>query len=168
MKAYIAAPIFNPDQLKVVGEIYGLLLRNGFDPFSPYEASRPIWNGRAPKDCTAEERRQVLNQNIDNLHCDLVVSWVGGSPRTDVGVAWEMGYAHCLSLCPRGARPYTVAYIDDTDARQDMNLMLAETVDWLAVGLHDLAMFLSAFATRNAPLDRWHPSRRMNHESEAI
>src|SRR5665213_776626 len=102
-KAYIAAPIFTPHHLAVVAKITALLGMHGYDYFSPYAACQPIWKGRPPSECTAEERRRVIWQNIDGLHgCDLLIAWVGGQHRgqasTDTGVVWEMGYFKSLTL----------------------------------------------------------------------
>lgn len=175
-KAYIAAPIFTPEQLAVVECIKYVLTYAGYEVFSPYHASRQVWRGRAPKDCTEEERKRVLDGNVVNLNgpTSLLVAWVGGSrtnKSTDNGVAWEMGYFHNRVL--RGDYqsdspvPMTVAYIDPIDARQDMNLMLAGTVDAAARGVVQLqrAVSLHAGGRYDELRDEHHPSHLIRHEA---
>jgi len=133
VKIYIAAPIFNDAQRAVVSQIKDEAEFYGHRTFSPYHNSRDIWRGRAPKDCSPEERAQVLSDNIVNIDwCNVLLAWVGGmGGYTDPGVVWEMGYAH-------KAEKFTLAYLDDSDERQSMNLMLAGTIDALVVGRYEL------------------------------
>lgn len=103
ISAYLAAPIFNEEQLEVVSHLHSMLTSHGCEVFSPYAASREIWKGRAPKDCTPDERAQVLRGNVEHLRwCNLLVAWLGGTDngKTDTGVVWEMGYAGALSQTP--------------------------------------------------------------------
>lgn len=140
MNIYIAAPIFTPEQVEVVELIKNAAEYNDQTVFSPYHNSQDIFNGRAPKDCTPEERAQVLNDNITNLDwCDVLFAWVGGMGGfTDPGVIWEMGYAHA-------ARKFTVAYVDpELDAnRKSMNLMLAGTVQAAVTDRTEVADFFA-------------------------
>jgi nucleoside 2-deoxyribosyltransferase len=141
MEVYLAAPIFTKPQLEVVHAIRGTILREFPDAhlFSPYHNSQEIFAGRKPQECTAEERARVLDDNIAYLDvCDLLFAWVGGMGGfTDPGVVWEMGYVHARKR-NSGSFPYTIAYIDDTDARPSMNLMLAGTVDAVVRGHADM------------------------------
>lgn len=171
MKIYLAAPIFNPYQLEVVSMLKNVTESYGHEVFSPYHASQAIWAGRSPTDCSPDERAEVLKGNIENLDCDLLLAWVGGYEQgfTDPGVIWEMGYAHCLHLV-RGPYPYTLAYIDETDKRQAMNLMLAGTVDGVVKGYRELDSFF--FRSREAnvkhALEIFHPDRHLAHEKDPI
>ena len=129
MKIYLAGPIFNQREVGVMTAIQGICHEAGAETFSPYHASQPIWNGRAPKDCSDEERRQVLQQNIDYIHwCDILLCVLnrGGDydGRTDTGVVWEMGYANALGT-------FTLGFLDpEVDLPQKgLNLMLAGTID---------------------------------------
>lgn len=178
MKAYIAAPIFNDHQLGVVEGIKDLLEYYKYDVFSPYHASREIWKGRAPKDCTKAERTVVLEGNVNNLlrPTNLLVAWVGGTEdgRTDTGVAWEMGFFH--NRATRGdyseftPPPLTLAYIDPKDKRQSMNLMLAGTVYAMARGGTELQVALHLHAQRELVMlgDNFRPDRHVQHESDTI
>lgn len=173
MKAYLAAPIFNNQQLMVVGHIENFMTQAGIEFFSPYRASQDIWKGRAPKDCTPEERAQVLRGNIDNLNCDLLVAWVGGteSGKTDTGVVWEMGYANALGVP-------TLAFIHEHDVRDNMNLMLAGTVDGVVKGYEELdkALMLCGLHYSDGKEDtvadllseQFNPDRHIAHEKEPI
>ena len=125
-KLYLAAPIFTPKQLEVVERLKITAEDYGHEVFSPYHNSQGIFKGRPPMECTAEERRSVIDDNIRYLDwCDGLLAWVGGMGGfTDPGVIWEMGFAfHAGKFC--------VAYIDPVvDAeRQSMNLMLSATID---------------------------------------
>lgn len=135
MDIYLAAPIFNRQQVDVVEMIKAYAEGRGHKVFSPYHNSRDIWQGRAPKDCTPEERTQVLNDNINNIDwCDILLCWVGGMGGfTDPGVVWEMGYAYAKGK-------FQLVYIDDEmDAdRPSMNLMLAGTVHAVVRGQAEL------------------------------
>ena len=175
--AYLAAPIFNVHQLEVVEAIKTALEVRQFEVFSPYHESRAIWKGRAPKDCTPEERAQVLRGNIQHLSCKLVVAWVGGYEQgfTDPGVVWEMGYAGALSGTPAAFDslpnyPVVLAYIHDTDVRQAMNLMLAGTVDAVAKGHRELSDALDMAAKREYTLmaSQFHPDHHLATDKEPI
>lgn len=177
MRYYIAAPIFNSHQLKVVNDIKEMIEKDTLGPsevFSPYHASREVWKGRAPKDCTPEERKRVLDGNIVNLHwCDVLVAWVGGteSGKTDTGVVWEMGYAEALqSYSHRKESPFTLAFIHPDDLRSEMNLMLAGTVDAVAHGLDALrdALQLLNYGAETRVREKYHPDSNIHHEGEKI
>lgn len=184
-KVYIAAPIFNAAQLQVVNRITMMLKLLEFDYFSPYEASRDIWKGRAPKDCSEEERKEVLNGNIDNLHTsDILLAWIGGTEngKTDTGVVWEMGYYNAISDyrrflnnesdAVRLPNALTMAYVDPTDKRQSMNLMLAGTVDAIVYGPAQLQRALETLR-RHGPVEDevrrvYNPEKGVLHEVEAV
>lgn len=180
-KAYIAAPIFNAQQLKVVSSITMMLKLQEWKYFSPYEASRNIWKGRAPKDCTPEERAQVLKNNVDKLlWADVLVAWVGGTQdgKTDTGVTWEMGYFRALhddnNEVGLPDPKFTVAYIDPTDVRKDMNLMLAGTVDAVAAGPAQLDRCMrmlredSGINGTDAVREQFHPGKSLLQEEAPI
>lgn len=176
-KAYIAAPIFTAEQLAVVDTIKLLLDHEGYNYFSPYDASRAIWRGRAPEDCTPEERARVLDGNVVNLNrpTRLLIAWVGGTPdgKVDTGVAWELGYFHHRE---RVMDYYShndiasLAYIYKNDVRQNMNLMLAGTVTGVVKGDRELHAALRAFKLGGARLlgDQFNPDRHIAQEKEPI
>lgn len=152
MRVYIAAPIFNAEQVAVVETIKELVEnRLEAEVFSPYHASREIWKGRAPKDCSPEERAQVLSQNVEYLAwCDVLIAWInrgddGYDGRPDTGVVWEMGYVRAIQ---DGAfddtiertLPVTIAYVHPHTPvhRKGINLMLTGTVNALVTDLYQL------------------------------
>jgi len=169
MLIYLAAPIFTPQQLEVVEFIKTSCEAYHHEVFSPYHNSTDIWQGRAPKDCSPAERRQVLDDNISNIDwCDVLLAWVGGMGGfTDPGVIWEMGYAF------RGGK-YTLCYIDpEMDAeRQSMNLMLAGTVDSVIKDRGDLLAALSLMRDGQgdalAEVTAVFPSSVLGQEAEPI
>lgn len=165
-KIYLAAPIFNPVQLEVVNFLRDTAIAHGHKVFSPYHNSVDIWAGRAPKDCSPNERRQVLEDNIRNIDwCDTLLAWVGGMGGfTDPGVVWEMGYAFC-------AHKWTLAYIDnELDAeRQSMNLMLAGTIDSVTTHRADVNAALALlFDEGNMAVNKLFPADVLGQEREPI
>lgn len=146
-KIYLAAPLFTPHQIDTINYLKKYLeYEVGAKIFSPYHASREIWAGRKPADCSPEERALVLNQNIINLHwCDILVSWLQREDsdyngRTDTGVAWEMGYLNCLSRRNGGNYPVSIGYIHPHDPLppSGVNIMLSQTIDAVVAGPKDL------------------------------
>lgn len=175
-RAYLAAPIFNKNQLNVVASITQLCIMHDFKYFSPYEASQSIWKGRAPKDCSQEERDLVLRGNIVNLAwADTLVAWVGMGPnsgegRTDTGVVWEMGYFKSIADHSPQRQAFTLAYIHPNDTRQHMNLMLAGTVDAVAYGQAQLSRGLDLLSREllDACREELHPDKHLLHEKTPI
>lgn len=177
VEAYLAAPIFNERQRTVVTEMKVIMESAQLQVFSPYHASREIWRGRAPMDCTPEERAQVLRGNVQHLHCDIVVAWVGGNEGgfTDPGVVWELGYAAALSGAPAvwgsdATVPFTLGYIAPTDVRRSMNLMLSGTLDAVVLGHTELSLACELAAKRYWDRIRttFHPDRLLQQEKEPI
>lgn len=184
-QAYIAAPIFSDQHLQVVNQITAVLKMHEYEYFSPYEASRPVWQGRAPKDCTPEERATVVRGNIDGMRwADVLVAWVGGQRNpmasTDTGVVWEMGYFNALTNGPSTdeevigvytrRKRFTLGYIHPNDIKRDMNLMLAGTVDAIAYGQAELSQALSFLGVDELDACRtlFAPSKRVLHERDPI
>lgn len=181
-RVYIAAPIFNPNQLKVVRDITIMLKVMEYEYFSPYDNSQGIWKGRAPKDCSQEDRDRVLADNIINLNwAEVLLCWVGGTEdgKTDTGVVWEMGHFNALKRYGGSdptARRFTMAYINPDDKRQNMNLMLAGTVDAVTQGPAQLyrALTMLRDETGMGPIPRedvreqFHPDKLIAHEKEPI
>lgn len=177
-RIYLAAPIFTPDQLAVVETlVMKMEATKGIEVFSPYHNSREIWRGRAPSDCSPSDRGRVLTDNIEGIEwCDYLFAWVGGMGGfTDPGVVWEMGYAAALAKAPASRnqpsrRPFTVAYLDGTDERPNMNLMLAGTVDAVVRGydpLPQLFHFMQSGQDGNIRA-LWHPDYSISQEKEPI
>lgn len=163
-KVYLAAPIFNPQQLEVVEMLKGEI-EYGHEVFSPYHNSVNIWQGRAPKDCSPEERGLVLEDNITHIDwADVLFAWVGGMGGfTDPGVVWEMGYAY-------KAGKFTLAYIDEEmDAeRQSMNLMLAGTISAVVTRRSDLPAALGTMQDSLQGVVEAFPPSVLGQEREPI
>ncbi len=194
MKLYLGGPLFTPHQREVGSKIATKLRSSGFEVFVPAEDSAKVWRGRAPKDCTEEERDQVFRSNYENvITSDILIAWVGGMdemvhaandqlaraarhlvdehPNTippyhltelrscismaenrkaapsDTGIAWEMGVAwgwnksiedRVLSADDVSDVTHVLAYIDESDERQSMNLMLNQGVHAVAYGVDQL------------------------------
>jgi nucleoside 2-deoxyribosyltransferase len=178
--AYIAAALFTPAQIRVNGQIAAIVREVGLAPLLPSEMSAPVWQGRAPKDCTSEERRQVLDLNINGLHdSQYVIARVSGDTKqVDTGVAFEMGYYKALidaeiaayfPITPK--RRYLIAYIEPSDSAQSLNLMLAESVDAAVYGqaqLHALLGELVSGRDVEGALREHSPDKIVMHEREPI
>lgn len=172
MRVYIAAPIFNPHQIAVVESIKEMC-ENRIDAevFSPYHASREIWAGRKPADCSQEERDLVVKGNVDNLHsCDVMVAWLnredgGYDGRTDTGVLWEMGYFAALGRTRKQKlQPgtITIGYVHPYDPipEKGLNLMLTGTMDALTMDLYQLERALFTVFLGGNNLSVQYPTNR--------
>lgn len=172
MKAYIAAPIFNEEQLALVNSIRDIVRDAGMACFSPFHASREIWRGRRPADCSPDERMQVLRGNIRNVDdSDLVIAVLGMTDlhensidrkvhgKTDTGVVWECSRATTRAGDPTlqydasdlgHDTPLLLGYVDPRDIRQgkDINLMLAGTLESAVWGLEALKQAVTIFASQ--------------------
>ncbi len=162
---YLAAPIFSEHHKEVVFAQYDYLVENdhAFEVFSPWHESQPIWQGRAPNDCSPEDRRTVFNGNVDNVHwAHLLSAWVGGSEdgKPDVGVIFEMGHAY-------GSVPI-LAYIDQGDSRQNMNLMLSEAVDGVAKGFDEWKAAINNFHLNKKFSSGFHPEGKITSEANPV
>lgn len=161
LKIYLAGPLFTPYQQRTLDNVYGDLRRVGARVFSPYHNSQAIWKGRAPKDCSPEDRRIVLEQNMSNLNCAAVFAWLRGTPGefTDQGTVWEMGYAECLAVP-------VVGWVRRDESLKNVNLMIAANL--LAVAYDDeLVTLYASFVEYGEEYVRkhWNPESRLEHES---
>lgn len=90
-KVYIAAPFFNPEQLRSVMFVEEVLQKIGVDYFSPREEG-------VIKNMTIEEKKlnakRLFDSNIQNMKdCDVMIAIVDDK---DTGTSFEMGYFSCL------------------------------------------------------------------------
>lgn len=175
MRAYLATPLFTPHQRLVLHQMKELLEELGFELFSPLHESQAIWAGRAPAQCTSEERKAVVEQNAVNVGTsDLVVAWIGGwNPSGAVidqvlsRIAHDKGViaddpditAAVRRLSPslpdvgvtwelgyaNASGTPVLAYLDDTDEDRTFNLMISETCSGMARGMQQLRDQLEEF-----------------------
>jgi len=148
MKIYAAGPFFSPSQLATMESIEHVLESfDNVDVFKPRNgaASAKKLNKEigAGKDPSADTRRQVFRDNVDNIDdADLIVACIDDR---DIGTIFEIGYA-----CKAG-----VPIITFTNMGYGMNLMLAESTLAHCKGVGQLneavGMFLAGF--RNGNLD---------------
>lgn len=79
MQIYLGAPLFTHYHRKVLDQLTEIMEGCGYTVFSPLEESRPIWNGRAPVQCSASERLQVVEMNYRGIReSALMFAWAGG------------------------------------------------------------------------------------------
>jgi Nucleoside 2-deoxyribosyltransferase len=179
-RAYVAAALFTPAQIRVNNRIAAIVRNVGMEPVLPSEMSAEVWKGRAPKDCTREERRQVVSLNITGmLTSRIMIARVSGDTKeVDTGVAWEMGYFRALlsAVQMTDGRPrIPIAYIEPSDRVQSLNLMLAETVHAAVYGDAQLHALLSAvqnchddMSALSTVLGAYTPDKIIKHEREPI
>lgn len=179
---YIAARLFTPAQIRVNARIAAIVREVGMEPVLPSEMSAPVWRGRSPKDCTPEERCQVVEMNITGMHGSrIMVARVSGDTKeVDTGVAWEMGYFLALSRVPLHLNynkvRILIAYIEPSDREQSLNLMLAETFHAAVYGDAQLHACLTAIRDAEAvggglqpeDISAWAPDKIIKHEREPI
>lgn len=198
-RVYIGGPLFTSNQKEVLEKVRVFLDEDDrFEYFSPGESSADIWKGRAPKNCSEDDRQRVFEDNYMNVvWADVLVAWIGGMDEitnkagnnlvdrinddsktgtvypgeidnfldeyvdeykpapSDTGVVWEMGFAYGynVSLMEFGDdhNNYTrlgtsiLAYIDDNDQRQSMNLMLERAVNGVSKGFENLKADLISY-----------------------
>jgi nucleoside deoxyribosyltransferase len=129
-KIYCAGPFFNQQQLQTMQSIEAVLEKFEVDVFKPRDgaASARKLNKDigAGKDPSAETRRQVFLDNVNNIDdADLVVALIDDR---DIGTIFEIGYA-CKANVP---------VITFTNQGYGMNLMLAESTLAHCKGLEQL------------------------------
>lgn len=112
MKVYIAAPFFNPDQLKIVVAVEMQLLKKRVEYFSPRSEG-------TLGDMTVEEqkksRKKIFDSNVANMmSCDAMIACV---EYKDTGTIWEMGFFYAMG------KPIIMLASDPSK----INVMLAES-----------------------------------------
>jgi len=89
MRLFLAAPLFDEAERAFNARIAQTLRKNGYDVWIAQEAPF-IEEG------TAEEKRRIFNGDIEAIKSsDAVVAVLDGID-VESGVAFELGYAHCL------------------------------------------------------------------------
>lgn len=123
MKVYIAAPFFNPEQLKVVKEIESLLHDSSIEYFSPRSEGTLI-------EMTPEERsiymKSMFQSNIN--HMDWATHVIAVIDNYDTGTVWEMGYCYAND---KEIVTYSANY-------HGINVMLNESIKAHCVHILDL------------------------------
>jgi len=123
IRVYIAAPFFNPEQLKVVKDIEDMLDSCGVTYFSPRSEGTLI-------EMTDEERKvhmgNMFRSNVDHMdwcsHCIAVID------NYDTGTVWEMGYLYATH---KKIVTYSANY-------HGINVMLNESIEGHCVHMMDL------------------------------
>lgn len=111
MKAYIASPFFNPEQLERVQFIERLLDKVGIEKFSPRVDTY------VKPDSNDNERRTAFFANLKGIDvADFIIVVTDGK---DVGTIFEAGYA-CAKQIP-------ILYFAETLGDKPFNLMLAQS-----------------------------------------
>lgn len=113
MKAYIASPFFNPEQLDRVRFIEGSLDKVGIEKFSPR------LDTYVKPDSNDSERRKAFFENLKGIEqADFIIVVTDGK---DVGTIFEAGYA-CAKQIP-------ILYFAETLGDKPFNLMLAQSAN---------------------------------------
>lgn len=150
-KVYLAAPFFNPQQVKIVSDLENLILQSGWRMFSPRKGEaavemnnliqkkiaqrKVIESGIMPPgimipDPSPELRLRVFGDNVDNIDdADLLLAVVDDR---DSGVMFEIGYAFRAH----------VPIVTYTANNYGSNLMLAHSIIGHTKTLEDVAEVL--------------------------
>lgn len=108
MKAYIAAPFFNPEQIETVERIKRLLDDLGVAYFSPKDECMFVKGKTKPKD--------ILDMNVDAIRsCTFMIAVTEGK---DMGTLFECGYAYAI-------KQDVIYYWDNDNPELKFNLMLS-------------------------------------------
>jgi len=117
MKAYIAGPFFNEDQLKSMERLEDVLRRNHVSMFRPRFDAGQIKN---MKNATNEDLRNVFEDDIHGIDtCDFIIA---NLTYKDTGTAFELGYAYATN------KP-VVLFNEEGISGKTVNLMLAAVAD---------------------------------------
>jgi nucleoside 2-deoxyribosyltransferase len=113
MKAYIASPFFNEEQLERVKFIEEVLKKIGFEYFSPR------LDTYVKPDSTQTEREIAFNDNLRGIEkADFIIVVTDGK---DVGTIFEAGYAFNEHI--------PILYFAETLGDKPFNLMLAMSAE---------------------------------------
>lgn len=127
MKAYIAAPFFNLEQIAVIDKIKEILTKHDIDYFSPKDEFI------CPPTADRATRKKTFEGNIDAiLKSQIMVAVTDGK---DMGTLFEAGVAYIAEI--------PIIYIAITLGDKPFNLMLAESSFSVCKSLEELDILLS-------------------------
>jgi len=134
IKLYLAAPFFNPEQLKAVVNIERVLDMAGVNFFSP--RSEGVLVDLAPHERAAHLQR-IYQSNINHMQsCNVMLAVVDGR---DIGTMFEIGFFTSKRLSEGHKDDLLVTYTDNSFG---LNVMIQQSVDAHLKGLDNLESML--------------------------
>jgi len=123
---YLAAPFFNPEQVKVQQRIEMLCLKNNRTFFSPRLECL------CPPHADLAQRERAFRLNIEHIEsCKAILARIDDF---DPGTIWELGYAFAKS---------TPAFAFTVVPNRGLNLMLAQSGLRLLCGWENIEAFIA-------------------------
>lgn len=127
MKAYLAGPFFNEEQIAIIDEIASICDKHYVEVFNPKEEC--VYE----KDVTKPE--DIFNDNVTAiLKCDILIAVTDGK---DVGTMFECGFAY------RSEVPIVYLWLDSKGMK--FNIMLNESSHAVCYSYEDLEKVLRKF-----------------------
>lgn len=127
MKAYVAGPFFNDDQVKSMERLEDVLKKAHVKMFRPRFDAGQIKN---MKNATNQDLKDVFNEDIHGIDdCDFIIA---NLTYKDTGTAFELGYAFATN------KP-VVLFNEENISGKTVNLMLAAVADAYYDNIVDLS-----------------------------
>ena len=108
-KVYIAGPFFNETEVANVEKVEAILVRRGYESFSPMRHTVEAEQG------TVEWAHGIFELDRSNLDASDVIVMLYYGNYSDTGTAWECGYAYAKGI------PVVLVHVNEN---ADSNLML--------------------------------------------
>ncbi len=120
MKAYLAGPFFNKDQIEVIDKISSILSKYGVDIYNPKEECIYVKGQTDPKD--------IFDMNMSAIdECSVIIAVTDGK---DVGTLFECGYAY--------GRSVEIVYVWLNSKGGKFNIMLKESARCVCLSYEDI------------------------------
>lgn len=144
MRVYIASPMFNEYQEKVVHQVEDILDNLGIDNYSPFRDGITL-----SSDASREEKSQVFRDNVDNIKsCDTMIAIIDDR---DTGTTFEQGVFYAQwrnsqdNIRANGyftsqTHPRLISYL--SKPKSNISVMLTEASMMLCIGADELYDYL--------------------------
>ena len=129
MKAYVAGPFFNEQQIESMEKIERVLEKHSIEMFRPRFDAGQI---KEMRNATNEDLKRVFNNDLNGLiDSDMIIA---NLTFKDTGTSFELGYAHALKLP-------VILFNDETVSGKKINLMLAAVADHYFNSIEELSAY---------------------------
>lgn len=132
---YIAGPLFNPENIRILKEIESLLNEKGIEYFSPREYGTIVGEKMTP-----ERMKRIFDMNILMLNkCDNLIAIIDDR---DIGTIFEMGFFYSKYDDIIGLIPNIITF---SSQDHGVNVMLRHAVKFHTNGLEELSAAINGF-----------------------